>query len=147
MLSIQGGNIVWVETPKELPEIPEGLEKPMLSIQGGNIVWVETPKELESYVSSTPDSELNVTIQLENNKTYIIQQESGEINLNVQIPDVENNTVIRSRVFVPSTDISITWGSNIIGTDSSKVVNESGNTEFILTHYKGLNDSIYLTKL
>ena len=98
-------------------------------------------------MSSTPDSELNVTVQLENNKTYVIQQESGEINLNVQIPDVENNTVIRSRVFVPSTDISITWGSNIIGTDSSKVVNESGNTEFILTHYKGLNDSIYLTKL
>ena len=133
--------------PKELPEIPEGIKNPMLSIQNGNIVWVETPKELESYVSSTPDSELNVTVQLENNKTYVIQQESGEINLNVQIPDVENNTVIRSRVFVPSTDISITWGSNIIGTDSSKVVNESGNTEFILTHYKGLNDSIYLTKL
>ena len=147
MLSIQNGNIVWVETPKELPEIPEGIKNPMLSIQNGNIVWVETPKELESYVSSTPDSELNVTVQLENNKTYVIQQESGEINLNVQIPDVENNTVIRSRVFVPSTDISITWGSNIIGTDSSKVVNESGNTEFILTHYKGLNDSIYLTKL
>ena len=147
MLSIQDGNITWVETPKELPEIPEGLENPMLSIQDGNITWVETPKELENYVSSDPDEDLNISIQLENNKVFVIQQETGEINLNVQIPDVENNTVIRSRVFVPSADISITWGSNIIGTDSSKVVNESGNTEFVLTHYKGLNDSVYLTKL
>lgn len=133
--------------PKELPEIPEGMKNPMLSIQDGSIVWVETPKELESYTTSVPDEDLNVFIQLENNKVFIIQQESGEVKLNPQVPDAGDNIVIRSRVFVPSSDISIVWGSNVIGTDDSKAINESGNTEFVLTHYKGLNDSVYLTKL
>jgi hypothetical protein len=146
MLSIQNGELAWVETPKELPEIPEGLTNPMLSIQNGELAWVETPKDMENYVSSIPDEELSISVAMENNKVFVIQQESGTINLNIQTPEVENNTVVRTKIFVTSPDISLVWGSNIIGTDSSKLVNESGNTEFILTHYKGLNDSIYLAK-
>ena len=130
---------------KKLPELTENDRILVHTAEG--IIKEISYNELERYVNKTPDSDLNLLIQLENNKVFVIQQESGKINLSLQIPNVENGVVIRSRIFVLSPDISITWGSNVIGTDSSKAVSELGNTEFLLTHYKGLNDSIYLTRL
>ena len=130
---------------KKLPELTENDRILVHTAEG--IIKEISYNELERYVNKTPDSDLNLLIQLENNKVFVIQQESGKINLSLQIPNVENGVVIRSRIFVLSPDISITWGGNVIGTDSSKAVSELGNTEFLLTHYKGLNDSIYLTRL
>ena len=146
-LSKDGGNTTFDIVPKELPEIPKNMKNPVLSVKDNKVVWVDVPEESETYTVVTPSDDLNASIQLENDKVFIIQQESGEINLNIEVPDSGNNIVIRSRVFVPSTSVLIRWGDNVVGVDDSKTTNEFGNTEFVLTHYKGLNDSIYITKL
>ena len=118
-----------------------------VSSDGSTFVDI-TSKETKNYTILLPNESGEVDFQLEDNKTFVVQQYSlEEIKIDVSIPDVEDSRVIRSTIFVPSTDVSIVWGDNIVGTETSKIVNEAGGTEFTLTHYKGLNNLIYISKL
>ena len=132
----------------ELPEVPNDLVKPMLSVESGKVAWVETPTEKHKLVNLNGESSEVVSIVMEHQTTHIISLDSGNLDINVTIPNVPDNTVIRDRILVTGSDITLTWGDNIIGSDSDKEVDAEGNTEFILTCYKGFNESkIYIKKV
>lgn len=120
-----------------------GVLKGAWKVDNDSSIFDITPEKVGTYTIISGDE---VTVTLENNKTFLLQH-TGTTQLNIQIPEAEEGTVIHSKIFVPNTDILITWGSNIVGTDTEKTLNESGTTEFVLTHYKGLNELIYLKKL
>lgn len=85
-----------------------------------------------------------LSLELEHNKTFVVNQVGGTLSINITLPASSTTTLV-SHVLIPDGSVVVSWSDNVKGQNLE--VGTDGNTEYTIKAHVGVTSNVFASKV